>query len=276
MQIRRIHALYFSPTQTTRTLVTRIAGTIANIGQGLPLDIRDFTLPLDRQEAPQIAGGELAIVGLPVYAGRLPNLLLPYLKSWKSDGALAVPVVMYGNRSYGNALTELRDILENAGFHSIAAAAFVGRHSFSDKLATGRPNQTDLHVAEQFAEKIVRRIACADGKNFALIELPGQTAPDFGGYYRPLGVGGEPVNFLKAKPVTTQVCTACGQCLTVCPMGAIDAGNPAVVSGICIKCNACIRHCPAEAKQFTDEAYLSHVHFLENTYSLSKAAIELF
>lgn len=276
MQIRKIQALYFSPTQTTRTVVTHIAGAIAAMYPGIPLEIRDFTLPSGRQEAPQVGEGELAVVGLPVYAGRLPNLLLPYLKSWKSDGALAVPIVMYGNRSYGNALIELRDILENAGFHPIAAAAFVGRHSFSDKLATGRPNREDLQLAGQFAERIIRRIACADEKNFSPIEVPGQTAPDYGGYYRPLGIGGEPVNFLKAKPVTTDACTGCGQCVTVCPMGAIDAGNPAVVSGICIKCNACIRHCPVGAKQLTAEAYLSHVRFLENTYSSGKAAIELF
>lgn len=61
----------------------------------------------------------------------------------------------------------------------------------------------------------------------------------------------------------------------VCPMGAIRQDHPSEVSGICIKCNACVKQCPVHAKQLTDEAYLSHVGFLENRYT-SRARIELF
>lgn len=49
----------------------------------------------------------------------------------QGNGALAVPVVLFGNRDYDDALIELRDILENNGLHTIAAGAFVGEHSFS-------------------------------------------------------------------------------------------------------------------------------------------------
>jgi MinD superfamily P-loop ATPase len=83
------------------------------------------------------------------------------------------------------------------------------------------------------------------------------------------------VNFLKAKPVTTDACIDCRRCAKVCPMGAIRQDHPSEVSGICIKCNACVKQCPVHAKQLTDEAYLSHVGFLENRYT-SRARIELF
>ena len=49
---------------------------------------------------------------MPVYAGRIPNLLLlKYLTSVKGNDALAVPIVLFGNRNYDDALIELRDIL---------------------------------------------------------------------------------------------------------------------------------------------------------------------
>ena len=40
------------------------------------------------------------IFGHPVYAGRVPNLLLPFVQnSIHGDKTLAVPVVLYGNRN---------------------------------------------------------------------------------------------------------------------------------------------------------------------------------
>lgn len=51
------------------------------------------------------------IAAVPVYAGRVPNVLLKYLNSMQGYGAKAVPLVLYGNRDYDDALVELTDIL---------------------------------------------------------------------------------------------------------------------------------------------------------------------
>ena len=68
-------------------------------------------------------------------------------------------------------------------------------------------------------------------------------------YYRPLGLDGEPKNFLKAKPQTDRSkCTGCGVCAALCPMGSISREDPAEVTGVCIKCHACVRNCPTGAK----------------------------
>ena len=275
MKIEKVHALYFSPTGTTAAITTYLAKSIAALLPEVSLEILDFTLPPAREKVPDIRQGEVAVVGFPVYAGRLPNLLLKYLAAWKSNGALVVPLVVYGNRSYGNALVELSDILVNAGFLSIAGAAFVGQHSFSAKLATGRPDREDMELAGRFAADIADRITGIEQGVFSKVEIPGEGAPDYGGYYKPKGVGGEVVNFLKAKPVTTDVCMGCRHCAEVCPMGAIDFEHPSEVPGICIKCNACIKQCPVNAKHLNDEAYLSHVRFLETVYT-SRAKVELF
>ena len=52
----------------------------------------DFTLPQMRQNAKRFSSDELVVFGMPVYAGRLPNVLLKYLETPEGNGAFAVPV----------------------------------------------------------------------------------------------------------------------------------------------------------------------------------------
>lgn len=275
MNVNRIYAAYFSPTGTTRKVVTHLADAIAGKLK-LTVENWDFTFPEQRLKHPEPTASDLFILGLPVYAGRLPNLLLNYLSSLIGHGALAVPIVLFGNRSYGNALIELRDLLEDTGFHTIAAAAFVGQHSFSEQLAPKRPDIEDLKIADRFAEDILSRINNIPANaSFPPIEVPGIGAPHYSGYYQPLGYDQNPVHFLKAKPITTRDCIHCKRCASVCPLGSIDPKEEDRITGICIKCNACIKICPVNAKQLTDPAYLSHLQYLESTY-LKQAAVELF
>ena len=63
-----------------------------------------------------------------------------------------------------------------------------------------------------------------------MIEIPAPVQVDGDAdapYYRPLGLDGEPKNFLKAKPQTDRSkCTGCGVCAALCPMGSISRGTP--------------------------------------------------
>ena len=102
---------------------------------------------------------------MPVIAGRVPNVLLKFLDTLQGGGALAVPVVLYGNRNFDDALIELRNILQDRGFYAIGAAAFIGEHSFSRILAAGRPDSSDLElsrIARKLAGKIrgAARLGC--------------------------------------------------------------------------------------------------------------------
>ena len=60
-----------------------------------------------------IAQDGTAIVGVPVYAGRVPELCLERLAGFSVDAVAAVLVVLYGNREYEDALAELRDVLRD-------------------------------------------------------------------------------------------------------------------------------------------------------------------
>lgn len=134
-----------------------IASAIA--GQmGMEAEIIDFTLPTAREKPLKFGAEELGIFGTPVIAGRVSNVLLKYLDTIEGNGAAAVPAVLYSNRDYDDALIELRNILENHGLHTVAAAAFISEHSFSYDLAKGRPDETDMELAKAFAGKVTEKI----------------------------------------------------------------------------------------------------------------------
>lgn len=274
MQVRTVWAVYFSGTGTTEKIVTAIAATAAERLQ-LSCNTLDFTSPAARERNYSFSSGDLVIFGTPVIAGRVPNVLLPFLTGhFQADHALAVPVVLYGNRNFDDALIELREILEGIGFHTVAGAAFIGEHSFSRTLGAGRPDAGDLAKAAAFASQAADKIA-------ALNTLPSEPVPVKGAlplrpYYTPRDRNGTPVSILKVKPKTSDACTQCGLCAEVCPMGAISREDAAQVPGICIKCCACVKKCPVGAKYYDDEGYLYHQHELEALYAGRRMEPEWF
>ena len=140
MKINTVWAAYFSATDTTKTVVTQIAKELAR-HTGRPLETFDFTLPQTRKTPKAFGPGDLVVFGTPVYAGRVPNLLIKYVASVQGNGALAVPVVCYGNRHYDDALMELRNTLRDGGFHPVAGAAFSCQHAFSPSQNAGWPDR---------------------------------------------------------------------------------------------------------------------------------------
>ena len=271
MKLKGIAAVFFSPTGNTRKAVVEIADVIAR-REGIAVREIDFTLPGAREEVRKFEAGELIIFGTPVYAGRIPNKILPAVQTlFEGNGALAVPVVTFGNRSFDNALIELRIELEQHGFHTIAGAAFVAEHVFSNKLAAGRPDEKDLQTIRRFAGDVAEKIkGLEEGPLDGMAEIPDPPAvkgiEPVPAYYRPLQEDGSPANFLKAKPKTSDSCNDCGICARVCPMGSISPEDYRTVTGICIKCQACVKSCPVHARFFDDPVMLSHTRMLEQHY----------
>lgn len=275
--INNIIALYFSPTRTTKRVVCAIASETAKI-LGLPFSEIDITTPAQREKAISFTENDLVIFGAPVYIGRMPNLISPFFKTINGNGALGIPVAVYGNRAYDDGLIELRDIMAEDRFRLIAAAAFVGEHTFSYILGGGRPDTKDLEIAKRFAAKIAEKVRSID--NFTeepgTIEVPGTPFP-YSGFYKATDTDKKSVDIRKVLPKTDVTkCTQCGECARICSMGAINTSDCQEITGKCIKCGACIKRCPQGAKYFDDPQYLSHLKLLEEKFSGKRCEPELF
>ena len=263
MELRRVTALSYSATGNTERTVSTIAGELA-ARLGLPMEEVRFTKPAEREKEINFTSEDIVVIGTPTYAGKMPNKLLPDFQSkLRGNGALAVAVVTFGNRSYDNSLAELVSVLTKNGFRTVAAGAFVGRHAFTDELAYGRPGWSDQFEMKTFAGKIADKVKNLTD-DVAPVRVPGDPeAP----YYIPLDANGQPAKFLKAKPKTKLAkCSNCGACARLCPMGAIDPKNVSNVPGTCIKCQRCVRKCTKGAKYFDDPVFLSHVAMLEANF----------
>ena len=202
MKIQSIKTVYFSATGNTKNVVKLIGETIAR-NMNLSYKEIDFTLPQAHKDSYEFTKEELVIFGTPVYAGRVPNKVLPMIQGlFQGNDAFAVPVVTFGNRNYDNALIELRNELENNHFHTIAAGAFVAQHAFTDQLATMRPDKSDQEEIRGFAKRIVMIVEMIQtlGEIPKPVHVKGiEPIPP---YYTPLGIDGKPAKFLKAKSKT--------------------------------------------------------------------------
>jgi ferredoxin len=234
MNKQPVHSVFFSPTGMTRTVVQAVCrGTGKNSGLGIDLK--------------EPAGGELffaaddpVVIGMPVYAGRLPSVAVERFASVRGSETPAIAVVVYGNRAYDDALMELCDLCAAQGFKVTGAAAFIGKHSFSSAefpIAANRPDENDIRQAEQFGAQLIKTTRPIDVR-----QIPGNRP------YKPrMQSAGS------AAETDPAHCTRCGQCVAHCPSNAIhmDKKLPLTDPDRCIWCTACVQACPSGARKIT-------------------------
>jgi ferredoxin len=258
MKIETTGLIYFSPTQTTRKVVEGILQgvQVANIQHF------DLTSPDSETRIFPEFHNDLAIIGSPVYAGRLPASMVSRFKRIKGNGTPAVIVVVYGNRAYEDALGELRDIVLEAGFKPIAAGAFIGEHSYSTTLlpiAAGRPDADDMLTAQNFGKEIRKKIM-AETNNPNGLQVPGNFP------YKEIQMLSGIV-----PSVNEALCSRCGKCVPVCPTAAIDKVNPMnTAKDLCIRCCACVKACPSNAKLLDDPRIKQAAEWLYANFAARK------
>lgn len=263
-QMKKVKAYYFSPTGTTESVIRKLATDLSLKMQCVEApDFVDFTPLNARQEKqPILVKDSLLILGVPVYAGRVPNILLNYLGQFKSENSDVILVAVYGNRAFDDALEELRSIFAENGFRILGAGAFVGAHAFSNKIATGRPDDKDFNMIESFAAAMANRLSNTLLSPYIHpFEIPGEVP--FRPYYRPLDVDGNPFDFKAIKPMTLATCIHCGLCADKCPVQSISHEDHQTLIGKCIKCCSCVKRCPVNAKRFDDSNFIKHKRELE-------------
>lgn len=242
MNINSANLIYFSPTGTTRKVMEAITqGTkIATV------EHVDLTPPNARMQKIAKMHDELAIIGSPVYGGRLPADAISGLQRLRGNDTPAAIVVVYGNRAYEDALLELRNLVMEAGFKPIAAAAFIGEHSYSSNtmpIAVGRPDEKDLGKAKEFGNIInekLRNILTLD--EMSPIRVPGNFP------YKEIKM------LSGISPITQEtLCERCETCASVCPTAAITVRDTVMTEpNLCIRCCACVKTCHTGARIMED------------------------
>ena len=240
-----ITVICFSPTHTSRTIAEAVAagmngkpgGTDGHAGASQ--QIRTVDLTLDRSDSPITVGaGETVVLGAPVYAGRVAPEAVRRLRRIQVAAGASVPAVVtvtYGNRDYEDALVELYDLAVSLGLSPFAAGAFIGEHSYSTPempVAEGRPDTLDLADARIFGGECARKL---DGSGaFAPFHIKGNRP------YKKVKHSGN-----QSVPKTADGCHLCGECVRVCPTGAvsIDLSAQKVLTdpSLCIHCCAGLR-----------------------------------
>lgn len=252
MEITKQTLMYFSPTSTTRKVIEEIS---KGVGQ-TDVEIVDMTRPENREKPVCNIGDGLVIIGAPVYAGRVAPDAASAFKQVKASGNPAILVVLYGNREFEDALLELKDISIDAGLVPVAAAAFIGEHSFSsDKfpVAAGRPDTDDLKKAFELGEKVKQQLQNIDSlEGFTPVDVPGNSP------YKE-GMAAPGLKFIEVS----DACVACGTCVEACPADAIDEDdNYNMIPGKCILCCACIKVCPSDARSMMEGPILDKAKWL--------------
>lgn len=232
----KAHTLFFSPTQTGATVAKAVQDNLKTEAG----EIVDITKAAVEKT---FTADDVVIIAMPIYSGRLPGVAVERFKAIQGNGAKAVAVAMYGNANIGDALLELTELCKEQGFEVVAAATFIGEHSFTMKpfpIAVGRPDAADLEKAAEFANLVQEKLD-SDGP-FTASAVPGST-PYVKETMAPPGIAATGFN---------DNCVQCGLCETFCPTGAITMtkDGPQTDGEKCIWCCACIKACTSHARIF--------------------------
>lgn len=229
-----MYMAHFSPTGGTRKAAEIV---------GRAIDPHVTEIDLSSREAGKynanLQHDDLLLAAVPVYGGRVPAIALERLKGITGHDTPAIPVVVYGNRDYDDALLELKSALEANGFRPVAGIACIAEHSIIRAYANGRPDSADEKELREFASQIVAKLDRMKQEGTAPAPITVKGNPDY-----------KPYNGVATKPHATEACLRCGTCATLCPVGAIPLDNPQITdTDKCISCMRCVAVCPRQGRE---------------------------
>ena len=249
----RVISLYFSPTGSSREIGGLVARQIA-AKLGCAFQEINYTQPKGRETAVSLDKNDVLLLAFPVYSGRMPRILAGALReSLAGGGVKAIPIAVYGNRAFDDALVEAADILAERGCETVGAIAAIAQHTFDPAIGAGRPDAEDKKRLTEFGDRLA---ALLQSGSLPHPEIPGK---------RPYL---EPKPLPPISPATSDACNYCGICAAACPAGVIDAEDEHKIRPGCILCAACVKYCPQKAKSLPPQ-------FLEAVRGmLAKTAVE--
>ena len=145
--------IVFSPTGGTEKVSGLVTGALD--GNIVTVDLTDSGLDF---HGVSMAKGDVAVISVPSYAGRVPAVAVERLGMVRGNGARAVLVCVYGGRAFEDTLIEREDVAKRAGFRVVAAVSAIAEHSVARQFAAGRPDAQDVAQLSEFAQQIRQKL----------------------------------------------------------------------------------------------------------------------
>ncbi|EKQ51492.1 MULTISPECIES: EFR1 family ferrodoxin [unclassified Clostridium] len=244
MIISSVTSIYFSPTGTTKKVINSITKGMGKVNNTI-INLTNLNV---RSNLNPVIDSDIVLIGVPVYEEKVPEMLSEFLINLKGNGKTVVLVAVYGNFGEGIALNELNTMAINSGFKVVAAASFIGEHSFSTKEAPvqeGRPDYYDLMTAESFGRNIIEKMKKLENIDDVRLYIPKGKLP--------LMAKVLPKNsariFTKTPSADMNICNHCGACVKLCPMNAINKDTLNIDNEKCIRCFCCVKKCSKNARK---------------------------
>ena len=129
--------IFFSPSGTTKEVAEIIANNFSQ-----EKEICDL---LHFKYSKELSSDDVAIIAMPIFAGRLPKTARERFSKIKGNGAKAIAVANYGNAHVTDALLELVDLVKEKGFNVVAAQDLAPELTFEHAgiLTKKKPTRAD-------------------------------------------------------------------------------------------------------------------------------------
>ncbi len=223
------YAIYFSPTYNTERVCKYFCD-----GEYNSIDLCKENIDL------KLNSDDIAVIGVPSYSGRVPELALKRLEGIKGDNTRCILISSYGNRASEDTLIELNDFVKKNGFVPIAGMELVGAHSIFKDVAKDRPDGLDFKDYAGFKIMIKEKLR---NNEMTLTTLPGAFP------YKEV----KPSSLI---PETGEDCVNCGDCYRACPAKAISKEDPRIIDpSLCAHCMRCTVVCKFNQKFINPKVY---------------------
>lgn len=243
-----IGLLYFSVTGNTEKIGNVIGNRLKELG--CTVDMIDITPLSSRKGGFDCRPYDALILGAPVHSWRIPRVVREWIPNLFGDGKKCAIFLTYGGFQIHPAHYTTCQFLQKQGFSVVSSAEFLAFHTFNIggwKAMVGRPDESDVAVAREYADIIHARFS---GKDPDLVgELEKTSHPE-----ELLDqIEGFRFRILTQVPTRNGAdCCMCRECEEFCPTGAIDATTGETDPSRCIACLGCVLRCPEGVLMIND------------------------